>query len=330
MALPFLIPLLLGGAVIGGATAKKRNQSFLQGALQGALLGGLGSVGAGAAGLGAPVATGLGAGAGAGAGAAGAAGATAAPALGFGQVAAQDAALKAKLASDAVIASKNAAVLKTGMASNTAANLAAESAAKKVGAEALANNATLKYAAADIPGSVITHNPAMAGTNFNATTSSYIPSNNNTLFTAKDLGVNINPVTGVDATVNNAFGNFNTTKSMLTANAGNIANPITEKIALSPNAKILATAKAKPMETMMFTSALGGMMGGGQGGGGAVSSGPLTQPGGFGNVPTVEESIGMDSGPRFISKGLFDESKRSMEEEEMALMYQKLSEAGLV
>ena len=326
MALPFLIPLLLGGAAIGGVTAKKRNQSFLEGALQGALLGGLGSVGAGAAGLGAPVATGLGAGAGAGAGAAGAAGATAAPALGFGQVAAQDAALKAKLASDAVIASKNAAVLKTGMASNTAANLAAESAAKKVGAEALANNATLKYAAADIPGSVITHNPAMAGTNFNATTSSYIPSNNNTLFTAKDLGVNINPVTGVDATVNNAFGNFNTTKSMLTANAGNIANPITEKIALSPGAKILATAKDKPMETMQFASALGG----GQQQAPTPSMAPVTQPGGFGDVPTIEESIGMDSGPRFVSKGLFDESKRSMEEEEMALMYQKLSEAGLV
>ena len=325
---PFLIPLLLGGAVIGGATAKKRNQGFLQGALQGALLGGLTSTGLGAAGVGAG-----------GTAATAAAGKTAAStaasaggggALGFGQVAAQDAALKAKLASDAVIASKNAAVLKTGMASNTAANLAAESAAKKVGAEALANNATLKYAAADTPGLVITHNPAMAGTNFNATTSSYIPSNNNTLFIAKDLGVNINPVTGVDATVNNAFGNFNTTKSMLTANAGNIANPITEKIALSPSAKILATAKDKPMETMMFTSALGGMMGGGQGGGGSVSMAPITQPGGFGNVPTIEESIGMDSGPRFVSKGLFDESKRSMEEEEMALMYQKLSEAGLV
>ena len=93
---------------------------------------------------------------------------------------------------------------------------------------------------------------------------------------------------------------------------------------------ILATAKDKPMETMMFTSALGSMMGGGQGGGGGVSMAPITQPGGFGNVPTIEESIGMDGGPRFVSKGLFDESKRSMEEEEMALMYQKLSEAGLV
>ena len=62
----------------------------------------------------------------------------------------------------------------------------------------------------------------------------------------------------------------------------------------------------------------------------APSMAPLTQPGGFGDVPTVEQSIGTDGGPRFVSKGLFDESKRSMEEEEMALMYEKLSEAGLV
>ena len=91
--------------------------------------------------------------------------------------------------------------------------------------------------------------------------------------------------------------------------------------------KILATAKDKPMKTMQFASALGG---GEQQQAPAPSMAPVTQPGGFGNVPTIEESIGMDGGPRFVSKGLFDESKRSMEEEEMALMYQKLSEAGLV
>ena len=81
------------------------------------------------------------------------------------------------------------------------------------------------------------------------------------------------------------------------------------------------------MKTMQFASALGG---GEQQQAPAPSMAPVTQPGGFGNVPTIEESIGMDGGPRFVSKGLFDESKRSMEEEEMALMYQKLSEAGLV
>jgi hypothetical protein len=91
--------------------------------------------------------------------------------------------------------------------------------------------------------------------------------------------------------------------------------------------KVLAVAKDKPMETARFASALGG---GEQQQAPAPSMAPITQPGGFGNVPSIEESIGMDSGPRFVSKGLFDESKRSMEEEELALMYEKLSEAGLV
>lgn len=89
--------------------------------------------------------------------------------------------------------------------------------------------------------------------------------------------------------------------------------------------KVLATAKDKPMETMQFASALGG----GEQQAPAPSMAPLTQPG-MRPVPSIEESIGMDSGPRFVSKGLFDESKREVEEEEMALMYQKLSEAGLV
>ena len=90
---------------------------------------------------------------------------------------------------------------------------------------------------------------------------------------------------------------------------------------------ILATAKDKPMEIARFASALGG---GEQQQTPVPSMAPLMQPGGFGNVPTIEESIAMDGGPRFVSKGLFDESKREIEEEEMALMYQKLSEAGLV
>ena len=90
--------------------------------------------------------------------------------------------------------------------------------------------------------------------------------------------------------------------------------------------KVLAVAKDKPMETARFVSALGG---GEQQQAPAPSMAPLTQPG-MRPVSSIEESIGMDSGPRFVSKGLFDESKREVEEEEMALMYQKLSEAGLV
>ena len=252
MALPFLIPLLLGGAVIGGATAKKRNQSFLQGALQGALVGGLGSVGAGAAGLGAAGA------AGAGAGAAGAAGtaATTAPLSGAVATAAPS------------IAAPVSTPLSLGQIGKTGTALA-----KSAGSPA-----------------------------------AY----------AKTLGLSAPTAASTASTASSA---------PMAAINKQIAELGIKEAAPSTFDKILATAKDKPMKTMQFASALGG---GEQQQAPAPSMAPVTQPGGFGNVPTIEESIGMDSGPRFVSKGLFDESKRSMEEEEMALMYQKLSEAGLV
>ena len=53
MALPFLIPLLIGGGVLGAAHAKKKDKNILEGALKGMALGGLGAAGAGALGLGA-------------------------------------------------------------------------------------------------------------------------------------------------------------------------------------------------------------------------------------------------------------------------------------
>ena len=257
MALPFLIPLLLGGAVIGGATAKKRNQSFLQGALQGALVGGLGSVGAGAVGLGAAGTAGLGAAgaAGAGAGAAGAAGtaATTAPLSGAVATAAPS------------IAAPVSTPLSLGQIGKTGTALAKSSGSPAAYAKTLGLSApTAASTASSAPMAAINKQIA-------------------------ELGI--------------------------------------KEAAPSTFDKILATAKDKPMKTMQFASALGG---GEQQQAPAPSMAPVTQPGGFGDVPSIEESIGMDSGPRFVSKGLFDESKRSMEEEEMALMYQKLSEAGLV
>ena len=93
--------------------------------------------------------------------------------------------------------------------------------------------------------------------------------------------------------------------------------------------KILATLKDKPIESMQFLSALDGGKPEQQQET-ALPVTPLRQPSGFGDVPSVEESIGMNSSPRFVSKALFDDSKREVEEEEMALMYQKLLEAGLV
>ena len=249
------LPLILGGGLLGANVAKNKNQNLLQGALQGALLGGLGSAGAGLLSK------------------------TPATIPVVEASVGGDAALKAKLASDAAAAKV------------AAAKTAATKTSTTVGTDSI--------------------------------------------FSAADLGLNVNPATGASFSIpTDTFGAFQAknaaNKVALDSVVGNIANPITEKIALSPGAKILSTIKNKPIETMLLTSTLGGVMGGGQGGSQVVSSGPITQPGGFGDVPTVEESIAMDRGPKFVSKGLFDESKRSMEEEEMALMYQNLSEAGLV
>tara|TARA_R100000655_G_scaffold42091_1_gene78077 strand:+ start:435 stop:1226 length:792 start_codon:yes stop_codon:yes gene_type:complete len=88
MALPFLIPLLVGGALLGANVARNKDENILEGALKGALLGGGASTLGGALGLGTAGAVSSTAGTGQGA-------------LGFGEVMAKEAALKSKIASDA-------------------------------------------------------------------------------------------------------------------------------------------------------------------------------------------------------------------------------------
>ena len=313
------LPLIIGGGLLGANVAKNKNQNLLQGALQGALLGGLGSAGAGL--LSATPAAGAGI---TKAAATGGASAVANPMTG---VLAQQTGGGAAAALKADVAAKAAA--------SKAASAAASKAAATGGISAAANPITGSFAEGGMSLAGQGAANPFTGTAAKAQMSAANKARATSLFSPADLGLSVNPATGASLSMpTNTFSAFQAQNAANTAAldsaVGSIANPITEKIALSPGAKILATAKAKPMETMMFTSALGGMMGGGQGGGQVVSSGPITQPGGFGDVPTVEQSIGMDGGPRFVSKGLFDESKRSMEEEEMALMYQKLSEAGLV
>tara|TARA_Y100000361_G_scaffold10140_1_gene8144 strand:+ start:13333 stop:14229 length:897 start_codon:yes stop_codon:yes gene_type:complete len=109
----------------------------------------------------------------------------------------------------------------------------------------------------------------------------------------------------------------------LQASEGTMAQRISDKVK--------STVKEKPVETAMAASALFGEQGGGAvvGGGGAPT---LTQPGGFGDVPSVEESIaGQVNEPTFIPRGLFEETKNTMKsrEEEMMMM-QYLNSRGLV
>ena len=66
-----------------------------------------------------------------------------------------------------------------------------------------------------------------------------------------------------------------------------------------------------------------------------VATAPLDFGGsgqGFGNVPSVEQAIaGTADSPRFIPKGLFDEGKQMLrDEEEMMMLQQQLQARGLV
>jgi len=57
MSLPFLVPLLVGGALLGANVARNKDENILEGALKGALLGGGASTLGGALGLGKVVTT---------------------------------------------------------------------------------------------------------------------------------------------------------------------------------------------------------------------------------------------------------------------------------
>ena len=95
--------------------------------------------------------------------------------------------------------------------------------------------------------------------------------------------------------------------------------------------KVKSTVKEKPLESAMAASTIFGDQGGGAVvGGGAAPT--LAQPGGFGDVPSVEESIASQVDmPTFIPKGLFEETKNTMRtrEEEMMMM-KDLNSRGLM
>ena len=95
--------------------------------------------------------------------------------------------------------------------------------------------------------------------------------------------------------------------------------------------KLDTAIKDKPLESAQFaTQALGGEEQAPQ-----VSPAPYSPGGsgqGFGNVPSVEQAIaGTADSPRFIPKGLFDEGKQMLrDEEEMMMLQQQLQARGLV
>ena len=96
--------------------------------------------------------------------------------------------------------------------------------------------------------------------------------------------------------------------------------------------KLDSVIKDKPLETAQLASSALSM---GQNDAPPVATAPLDFGGsgqGFGNVPSVEQAIaGTADSPRFIPKGLFDEGKQMLrDEEEMMMLQQQLQARGLV
>ena len=152
------------------------------------------------------------------------------------------------------------------------------------------------------------------------------------LFSPADLGLNVNPATGVSLNIpTDSFSAFQAqnaaNKTALDSAVGkiNITNPLTEKLPLSPGAKLLATAKDKPLETAFFASAVGSALSPPPVTGGGAA--PPFNPGSVQPTPTVDETIG--EMPMFIPKPLFDDMM-GRSPEEMMLLEEQMMARGLV
>ena len=272
MALPFLVPLLVGGAALGANVARNKDENILQGALQGAFLGGGASLLGGALGFGS---------AGAGAGISKAAGATASSQT-------------AKIA-----------------AAETAKKLAAEEAAKAAAAKSITPTFT--------PDAVTAIDAGRRSLLETAGVDS----------TLLREPLKYKGVTGIPGSET-----FVTRPSAIALNNLGALNPtitppdtfVAPNIFERAGAKLLSTAKDKPLETAAFASAVGS----------TLSPPPPPPAGGapftFGSgsvqpTPTVDETIG--EMPVFVPKPLFDDMM-GRSPEEMMLLEEQMMARGLV
>jgi len=109
------------------------------------------------------------------------------------------------------------------------------------------------------------------------------------------------------------------------------AAPSTVAAPLTGLDKFKAVAKDKPLETSMFAqSMLGGQQQPQQA---PVYAAPIQQGGGMPAPPSVEERLAMTGGnePSFVPKGLFEEERLIMDDEEkLRMLNQQFAGAGLV
>tara|TARA_R110001606_G_scaffold210724_1_gene358257 strand:+ start:43 stop:684 length:642 start_codon:yes stop_codon:yes gene_type:complete len=107
------------------------------------------------------------------------------------------------------------------------------------------------------------------------------------------------------------------------------APPVTAPLASLD--KFKAVAKEKPLETAQFAqSLLGGQQQPQQA---PVYAAPIQQGGGMPAPPSIEERLAMTGGnePSFVPKGLFEEERLMMDDEEkLRMLNQQFAGAGLV
>ena len=276
MALPFLVPMLIGAGVGAITNPDDRLRGALLGGTLGALTGGLGGAAAGTA-----------------------------------------------------TASGNA--LAGGLAQGAGASQAALTAAlpqAQQAALATAAKGTAAKAAAGTAGSL-----AGAGGGAAAQTGSAIQGINAANAAAAQQANLINSVTsgatelGLGSTAPQAIP---TVGQQVSAGATDLSNLAAQQNPTGLN-KFLSVAKDKPLETSQFAqSMLGGQQQPQQA---PVYAAPIQQGGGMPAPPSIEERLAMTGGnePSFVPKGLFEEERLIMDDEEkLRMLNQQFSGAGLV
>ena len=293
MALPFLVPMLLG-AVAGAATNKEDR-------LRGALLGGtLGAVTGGLGGL-------------------------ATPAAQAGTQAAVQTGTQAALAegTKGAVAGEVAKQAGVDAAKQAAAKQAAEAAAKKAALQKAQQEAARQAAAkAANTGGGQVFNAAELGANVNPATTGFNPSIQAPGSSLDDI---LASATEVKPSLTDRLGSaFKSNNLGVSQNPGATYNSQvpTSSISKPPASQSLfgqvgQTARAKPLETMRFASSLSPQQQQQQQRPQVVSSAPVQQKQ-MTPPPSVEEKIAASggSGPTFIPRGLFDEARNEFDEED--------------
>jgi len=326
MALPFLIPMLIGAGVGAVTNPDDRLRGALLGGTLGALTGGLGAAAAPAAASGNALSAGASQAAMQNA-ITGGVGNTAATQAAASEVAKQAASQAAKQ-SVASGLGQGAANVSASLGQNAMQSLTPNSIAALTNAGTMSPVATGVNASSSVLGGLTTPAASTGISNLAGTPQTLSDA------IAKSGGVDpgkFNLPADIQRSVDISGAAFEpTTLDMQAIREG--AAPAPEVQKLSGLDKFKAVAKEKPLQTSMFASQ---MLGGGQQQPqqAPVYAAPIQQGGGMPAPPSIEERLAMTGGnePSFVPRGLFEEERAVLDDEEkLRMLNQQFAGAGLV